>query len=160
MKGDVKKIERYRKSQGIGSGTQQDIFMRSASEGKMLASDFQNQPPEVRKKEVAAALEKHKPGHWTLGEPLGKGGQGLVFRVASEGDTAHHAVKVVPFSDAEAQKKLEREAAFLEKSSDENVISCLRHWRHAFSASNECVDSFVSQCRSSASARSSFVRRP
>ena len=50
-------------------------------------------------------------------------------------------VKVVPFSEAKAQKKLEREAAFLEKSSDENVISCIRHWSHSFTESNECASS-------------------
>ena len=50
-----------------------------------------------------------------------------------------HAVKVVPFSNVETQKKLEREAAFLEKSSDENVISCFRHWCHSFTPSKECA---------------------
>ena len=137
-KGHAKRITSYHEKRKAGDSGPSTL-MRSASEAKMLATDFQNQPPEVRKQEVAAALQEQKPDHWTLGEPLGKGGQGLVFRASSEGGTVHQAVKVVPFSDAETQKKLEREAAFLEKSSDENVISCLRHWSHSFDASKECA---------------------
>ena len=53
----------------------------------------------------------------------------------------HHAVKVVPYSNVEYMRKLEREAAFLEKSSDENVISCFRHWCHSFTPSKECAPS-------------------
>ena len=140
-KGHVKKIEKYREAKGGGGGgdSKQDTLMRSSSDAAMLATNFQNLEPEVRKKEVAAALQEHKPDHWTLDEPLGKGGQGLVFRATSDGGAAQNAVKVVPFSNVEHQKKLEREAAFLEKSSDENVISCFRHWCHSFTASKECA---------------------
>ena len=140
-KGHVKKIEKYREAKGGGGGgdSKQDTLMRSSSDAAMLATNFQNLEPEVRKKEGAAALQEHKPDHWTLEAPLGKGGQGLVFRATSEGGKVQHAVKVVPFSNVETQKKLEREAAFLEKSSDENVISCFRHWCHSFTPSKECA---------------------
>ena len=128
-----------REASKAGGGGGGSTLMRSASDAAMLATNFQNLEPEVRKKEVGAALQGHKPDHWTLGEPLGKGGQGLVFRAASEAGSVHHAVKVVPYSNVEHMKKLEREAAFLEKSSDENVISCFRHWCHSFTASKECA---------------------
>ena len=138
-RGHINRIKEYREGGGGGGGggSKQSTLMRSASDAAVLATNFQNLEPEVRKKEVAAALQEHKPDHWTLDEPLGKGGQGLVFRATSDGGAAQHAVKVVPFSNVEHQKKLEREAAFLEKSSDENVISCFQHWCHSFTESKE-----------------------
>ena len=162
-RGDAKRVEKCREGGGGGGGgggsSKHDTLMRSASDAAMLATNFQNLEPEVRKKEVATALQEHKPDHWTLEAPLGKGGQGLVFRATSEGGKVEHAVKVVPFSNVETQKKLEREAAFLEKSSDENVISCFRHWCHSFTPSKECAPPAAADATGSRRVCPSFARR-
>ncbi len=64
-------------------------------------------------------------GPYTLGEPLGRGGMGMVFRAVDLRTGAEVALKVLTATDEQARKRLVREARALERLVHPNVVKIL-----------------------------------
>jgi tetratricopeptide (TPR) repeat protein len=64
-------------------------------------------------------------GPYTLGEPLGRGGMGMVFRAVDGRSGGEVALKVLTTTDEQARKRLVREAKALERLAHPNVVKIL-----------------------------------
>jgi hypothetical protein len=86
----------------------------------LATKGFHSLAPEERQPIVQQALDDKRPGKWTVKQPLGKGGQAMVFHIvptatddASSGGggkakVRDRAFKVVPYADVVSKGKLER----------------------------------------------------